>query len=265
MSLALFHEVSAGAIETLFDEQKQPLFKRADLGKYLAIEKIRDNFKDFPSHYARARSEVEGAGLTGALRRAKNPHDISINSDGSIEMAVRSKKAKAAALVKWLPKKGVEKIQEKHQQVISDRDNQIHAIQYENVALQAQRDVYQTQLQRCEDTITHLRARYVDHARDPGKDNIIIIVRKHTASPNDKYHDLPYYVCRILRRKRYVKQRWLNQHFPHHEAIVETDSPNSIHAFNRFEEEGHVERRYNNFRLIDLTREVVYHGNTCYT
>ena len=59
----------------------------------------------------------------------------------------------------------------------------------DNVELQAQRDVYQAQLQRCQDTITHLRARYVDHARDPGKDNII--VRKHTRPANDKYHDLP--------------------------------------------------------------------------
>ena len=33
---------------------------------------------------------------------------------------------------------------------------------------------------------------------------------------------------------------------------------NSIHAFNRCEEEGHVERRYNHFRLIDLTREELY-------
>ena len=39
---------------------------------------------------------------------------------------------------------------------------------------------------------------------------------------------------------------------------MEIDSPNSIHAFNRFEEEGHAERRYNNFRLIDLTREELY-------
>ena len=91
---------------------------------------------------------------------------------------------------------GVEKIQEEHQHVIEEKDvalqgrgNQIQAIQYENVALQAQRDNYQAQLQRCEDTITHLRARYVDHARDPGKDNIIIIVRKHTTSTNDKYND----------------------------------------------------------------------------
>ena len=48
MSLELFHEVPAGAIETLFDEQNHPLFKRADLGNYLGIEDIKHNFKDFP-------------------------------------------------------------------------------------------------------------------------------------------------------------------------------------------------------------------------
>ena len=88
--------------------------------------------------------------------------------------------------------------------------------EYENIALQVQRDVYQAQLQRCQNTIIHLRTRYVDHARDPGKDNIIIIVRKHTTSANDKYHDLPYYVARIQRRKRYVKLRWFDRYFPDH-------------------------------------------------
>ena len=39
---------------------------------------------------------------------------------------------------------------------------------------------------------------------------------------------------------------------------MEIDSPNSIHAFNQFEEEGHTERKYNHFRLIDLTREELY-------
>ena len=36
---------------------------------------------------------------------------------------------------------------------------------------------------------------------------------------------------------------------------MEINNPNSIHAFNRFDEEGHVERGYNHFRLIDLARE----------
>ena len=40
---------------------------------------------------------------------------------------------------------------------LQDHDNQIQAIQYENVALQAQRDVYQAELQKCQDTITILK------------------------------------------------------------------------------------------------------------
>ena len=94
--------------------------------------------------------------------------------------------------------------------------------------------------------------------RGPGKDNIIIIVRKYTTSANDKYHDLPYYIARIERRKRYVKLRWFDQHFPDHEVIVETDNANSIHAFNRFEKEKHAKRKYNPVRLIDLTQEEFY-------
>ena len=50
----------------------------------------------------------------------------------------------------------------------------------------------------------------------------------------------------------------LNRHFPDHEVFVEIESSNSIHAFNRFEEKGHVEQKYNNFKLIDLTREELH-------
>ena len=60
---------------------------------------------------------------------------------------------------------------------LQNRDNQIQVIQCENVDLQAQRDVYQAQLQKCQDTIIRHRTR-LDHAKDPGKDNIIIIVRR---------------------------------------------------------------------------------------
>ena len=91
------------------------------------------------------------------------------------------------------PQQLTNKMKEEHQQVIEEkdaaiallsdglqgRDNQMQAIKYENVALQAQRDVYQVQLQKCQDTIIHLRTRYVDHSRHPGKDKIIIIIRKH--------------------------------------------------------------------------------------
>ena len=118
MSLELFHKVPAGATETLFDEKNQSLSKRADLENYLVIENIKHNFKDFSSHYTQPRLNLEGEVLNSPRWRARNPHDISINLDGSIEMAVRSKKPKAVALVKWLTKKVIEKIQEEHQQAI---------------------------------------------------------------------------------------------------------------------------------------------------
>ena len=161
------------------------------------------------------------------------------------------------------------KMKEDHQQAIEekdatialltddlqDRNNRIQAIRFENVALQEQKDLHQAELQKCQDTISHLKTCYVPHARDPGTDIIIIIVRKHTTPANDKFHDLPYYVARIQRHKRYVKLSWFDRHFPDHEVIVEIDNPNNIPVFNRFEEEGHAERRYNHFRLINITRE----------
>ena len=96
ISLELFHKVPPGAIEMLFDEQNQPLFKRAGLGKYLGVQNVKHNFKDFPSHYTRPRSDLKGGGLSSPLGRGKNPHDIFINLDGSTEMAVRSKKTQGS-------------------------------------------------------------------------------------------------------------------------------------------------------------------------
>ena len=96
------------------------------------------------------------------------------------------------------------KMKEGHQQAIEKKDAAIALLnddlqkrEYENLALRAQKNVYQAELQKCQGTITHLKTRYVLYVRDPGKDNIIIIVRKHTTSANDKYHDLSYYVPRI--------------------------------------------------------------------
>ena len=63
MSLALFNAVPAGAIEVIFDINNQPWFKRADLGRYLGIIKIRDSFTNF---------QAVAAGSTGSLGRYKN-------------------------------------------------------------------------------------------------------------------------------------------------------------------------------------------------
>lgn len=72
-------------------------------GKYLGIGKLRDNFKDFSTHYARPRSQMLGDGLTstwsGMLGGGKNPYGIFINLDGVIEMAASSNNSIPVALV----------------------------------------------------------------------------------------------------------------------------------------------------------------------
>ena len=73
-------------------------------------------------------------------------------------------------------------------QAITERDTRIQKVQYENVGLQGEIRAKDLQIDRCETRITELRKRRVDHTRDPGKDNIIIIVRKHTTQESNKYH-----------------------------------------------------------------------------
>ena len=57
--LVLFEAVPAGVIETLFDDQNQPCFKRAVLGRYLGIVDIARNLKDIKTT---SRLEIMGQG-----------------------------------------------------------------------------------------------------------------------------------------------------------------------------------------------------------
>ena len=155
---------------------------------------------------------------------------------------------------------------EAHRQTIEEKDAALAMLNddlknrdHDNVALQAQRDVYKDQLQKFEDIIAHLRTRYVDHAKDPGKDNIVMIIEKNTAPEEDEFYEYPYYIARIHRRFINTKRRWFKAQCPHHRFIMEKlDNANSIHAFNRFEEKGYVERFQCHFRLVDIPRDVLY-------
>ena len=40
--------------------------------------------------------------------------------------------------------------------------------------------MYQAELQKCQNIIAHLKTRYVPHSKDPGKDNIVMIIEKNT-------------------------------------------------------------------------------------
>ena len=144
MSLSLFNAALVGAIEVLFDVNNQPLFKRADLGRYLDIKDIRHMFKDVST---KSRCDINGGGRGSEPlpKQGQNDHDVFVSLDSALEITVRSKKTRALALVKWLALKGIEKIQEEHQQAIEaerrkvqEKDTQIQLIQYENVGLQGE-------------------------------------------------------------------------------------------------------------------------------
>ena len=84
------------------------------------------------------------------------------------------------------------KMKEEYQQATEEQDNQVQAIQYKNVILQAQRDAYQGQLQRSQDQIRGLIInRHVRHANDPGKDNIVMIIEKNTTPEEDGIYEYP--------------------------------------------------------------------------
>ena len=78
-----------------------------------------------------------------------------------------------------------------------------------------------------------------------------MIVEKNTTSEEDEFYEYPYYIARIQRRLISTKRRWFTAQYPHHRFIIgELDNANRIHAFNRFEEEGYVERFQYHFGLI---------------
>ena len=106
--------------------------------------------------------------------------------DSAIEIAVRSKKPKAVALVKWLTKKGKEKVQEEHQQPITVRDNQIQA-------LEATNEAHLQKILRLNEEIDDLiKNRHV--ARRGYFDNVLWFIKKNSKEAH------PYYVTRCQYR-----------------------------------------------------------------
>ena len=106
----MFDAVPAGAIETLFDEPNQPLFKRADLEKYLGIGNIKDTYQDMET--ISRKSVLNGGAFATPLKAGTNWHDAFASLDDALGIAARSRKPKAVDLIKWLTKKSVEEIQE---------------------------------------------------------------------------------------------------------------------------------------------------------
>ena len=237
MSLALFNAVPAGAIETLFDDQNQPWFKRADLGRYLGIVDIRHMFKGIKTT---PRLEIMGGVQNPSLGKRKNPHDAFVNLDSALEIAVRSRKPKAVALVKWLVKKGVKKLQQEHQ--MQQDEGKDAAIALLNDDLDAERHKVQDVTKQLADfdhenhelqnEAERLQEWYVPYLQDTRKDIGMVVIQK---SNGDEY---PYVA--ICGQEGYVVQKIQNKltDYPNAQLVVLAETPNAIVHYNWLRERG---------------------------
>ena len=208
--------------------------------------KIKDNFKDFPSHYACARSEIEGAGTNLPLGQRKNPHDTFVNLDGALEIAVRSRKPKAVALVKWLSKKGVEKIQEEHQIQIEGKDAAIALLNDDLDDAGKQLVDLQHENRELQNEVERLQERYVPYLHDTRKDNGMAVIQKNNG---DEYPYVP-----ICGQQGYVAQKIQNKlaDYPNAQLVVLAETPIAIVHYNWLRERGCIianPDRVRHFRL----------------
>ena len=105
------------------------------------------------------------------------------------------------------------------------------------MALQVQRDVYQTYLQRCHDEIDGPVINcHVSRANDPGRDNIIMIAEKITTPKEDYFYEYPCYILYCKNTKTvYCQRLWFRAQYSHHSFVVEgLNHANSTHAVNHF-------------------------------
>ena len=233
----------AGAIETLFDDQNQPWFKRADLGRYLGIVDIARNFKDIKTT---SRLEIMGQEQFLPLGKRKNSHDAFVNLDSALETAVRSRNPRAVALVKWLGKKGVEKLQEEHQIQTEEKDAAIALLNDDLDDVGKQLVDLEHKNHELQNEVERLQERYVPYLQDTRKDNGMAVIQKNNG---DEY---PYVA--ICGQQGYVAQKIQNKlaDYPNGQLVVLAETPNAILHYNWLRERGCIianPERVRHFRL----------------
>ena len=130
-----------------------------------------------------------------------------VNLDGAIYIATNSKKEKAAALISWLVKKGVEKLQEEHQIQIEEKDAAIALLNDDLEDLEHENCELQNEVERLQDTI---------------KDNGMAVIQKNNG---DEY---PYVA--ICGQQGYVAKKIQNELADYHngQLAVLAETPNAI-------------------------------------
>ena len=139
----------------------------------------------------------------------------------------------------------IEEIQEKHRQAITDRDNQIKALEFRN-------EEHQQKILKLNEEIDDLiKNRHVP--RRGYFDNVLCFIKKNS----EEVH--PYYVIRCQYRQLEKYKRCLKLRYPNMEEAGRCDDPNAIHRWNIFKSEVIEKPNYykNHFSLTEEKRELL--------
>ena len=142
---------------------------------------------------------------------------------GVIYVIIKSQKDKGKARKKHILKDivpcgfdaRIEEIKGKHQQAITDCDNQIKALEFAN-------EKHQQKILRLNKEIDDLiRNRHI--ARHGCFDNILCFIKKNSGEVH------PYYVIWCQYKQLEKHKRWLKLCYPNMEVDEKCDDPNAIH------------------------------------
>ena len=136
-------EFSLKDIEAIVDSKEQNWFKKAPVGKFLGIVNICRSTAKLANEDQKTWAFLQGKGgvhILNTPREDAQDHDIFISLTGALYVVVNSQNDKGKAVKKHILKdivaRGydakIEEIQGKHQRAITDRDNQIKAVEFRN-------------------------------------------------------------------------------------------------------------------------------------
>ena len=283
MSVSLFNAVPAGAIEVLLDEENQPWFKRAHVGKFLELYDIESSLRHLDECEERARSTFNplpcSARCWTGPKNQQNRTDKFLSAYGVMYVIVNKRKSKGKELKDWILRdvipRGVNKLmEEEHQKAIKEKqksidekDMQIALLDddlTESQDLVKQLDQRVTQLQ-CNNTglqgeirakdqeIDVLRQRHVPLLKNEEKNYGITIIAK-----NDESAEYPFIsICGQYGYRKQKKRVVLLKNIGSTE-FADRDTPNAIVTYNVWREHGLIEtdpRKPRDFRLVNIAEE----------
>ena len=236
MTLALFNTIED--IELLIDCDNKPWFKRAHVGAFLRLEDIRTSIRNLEGDEFCTREQLRAKHNTPDNFKRQD-HDVFLSVYGVMHVIINSRKERGKELKEFIFKEiiprglneKIKQLQEDHQLAITDRDNKIQAIQYENVGLQGEIREKDHQIAQCENRIQDLIAnRHVP--RRGVIDTVLSLIDKQCENEPHKF-----YMIRCQYKNLNNHKKWLRNRYPNMIEKGESDDPNAVHRWCSFKKD----------------------------